>query len=143
MGTLAAPRRAALRVLAATGLGLVTLSGKGPDAAAGKHKRKHKGKKKCHKGKKHGPVTCAAVCPAEGGYAFHLLEGGDICATGADPTDCYECTTTSECVDQFSAVYACVRDFTRLATDTSGNFAGLCGPYTRGICAAFEPCVLA
>jgi hypothetical protein len=69
LARLLAPRRAALRVLAATGLGLVALSGKGPDSAA--KNKKHK--KKCRKRKKHDKVTCAEVCSGADRYAFHLF----------------------------------------------------------------------
>jgi hypothetical protein len=122
--------------LAATGLSLVALAGPRTQDAAAKKKKK----KKC-KRKKGGPVTCADVCPAVGGYAFHLLGGGDVCATGADPHDCVECDADSDCAAVGPARF-CARDFTNLATGAGGDFSTLCGSYTRGICVVFEPCVL-
>lgn len=121
------------------GLGLAAIAEAGPPHAAAKKKRKKK-KKKC-KGKPCGPVTCADVCPTEGGFAFHLFGGGDVCATGADPSDCFDCDVDADCVT-VGATRMCARDFTNLATGAVGDFSTVCGSYTRGICVAFEPCVL-
>ncbi len=138
MDILAAPRRTAIQAIAAAGLGLVAPAGWGWQTGAAKKKKKKKKKKKCKKG---GPVTCADVCPAEGSFAFHLIGGGDVCATGADPGGCVECDNDSECATLGSARF-CVKDFTRLATGAVSDFSSLCGAYTRGICVVFEPCVL-
>lgn len=126
--------------LAATGLGLVTLSRKRPYVAAAKKKKKQR--KKCRKRTRSGAVTCADVCPEEGSFTFHLVGGGDVCATGADPTGCLACVSHGECSDADPLRSFCVGNFTNLATGAVGDFSGLCGPYPIGICVAFEPCVL-
>jgi hypothetical protein len=133
------PRRATLQALAAAGLALAALPGAELRNTAARKKGK-KRKKRC-KRKQGGPVTCADVCPAEGSFAFHLIGGGDVCATGADPTDCVECDDDGDCA-AVGVPRKCAKNFTNLATGAVGDFSSLCGAYTRGICVAFEPCVL-
>jgi hypothetical protein len=134
----AAPRRIVLQEIAVAGIGLAALAGTGRYGAdARKKKRCRKNKKK-----KSGSVTCADVCPIPGGLAFHLFDRGDVCATGADITGCIDCTSGADCLAADPLRSFCVRDFTNLATGADGDFSVLCGAYPRGLCAAFEPCVL-
>jgi hypothetical protein len=135
----AAPRRIALHAIAAAGNSFVAHAGQDRRATVAKKKNKSK-KRRCRRRKKGGPVTCADVRPAEGGFTFHLFGGGDVCATGAVPSDCFDCDDDSDCVT-VGPTRMCAKDFTNLATGAVGDFSGLCGSYTRGICVAFEPCV--
>jgi hypothetical protein len=134
---LATPRRIALRVIAATGLGLVAVGGKGPNHAMAKKNKKNK---KCGKHKPAGPATCPDLCP-EGIATYHLVGGGDVCSASANLGFCINCETDSDCSEvNLSAV--CLASRTEYGSDEKKDFTTHCNPYPSGICAVLKPCVL-
>lgn len=135
-GALATPRRIALRAIAATGLGLVAVGGKGPNLAMAKKNKKNK---KCGKRKPAGPPTCAELCP-EGIATYHLVGGGDVCTALASFGSCIKCATDSDC-SGVSDSALCAASRTTYDSDEKTNFENVCSLYPSGICVVFKPCV--